>query len=103
MTIRVAWSPIERATPYVARFNIYEQDSGFRGSDDFLEVFDIPIPDTDKPVEDTYSFTRTGTRSWNNEWGSEEIYANVILLPAPEDDLPRVATARTNVISAKFP
>ncbi len=101
----VLWRRFEQVVPYVARVVVYEQDSGLRGRDDFLEVFDNVdvFASTDRPAEQTQTLTVTGRTSWNTERGNEEIYVRLSLFPNRDlTEVPGSASRQTNVISGNF-
>lgn len=104
--VQIEWSEIERVTPYLIRFEFWEQDSGWRGGDDFLNhVIDRPIsgsPTAPRARIETGNYSVSPQASWNQEVGNDEVYVVIRLWPHPDADVPRNTTTRTNIISARF-
>ena len=106
INVTIEWTEIERVTPYIIRFEFWEQDSGWRGGDDFLNhVIDNPIsgsPSAPRPSVETGNYAVTPLPSWDQEAGNDEIYVVIRLWPHPDADVPRNTVARTNIISDRF-
>lgn len=102
----VAWSALERVTPYIMRFEFWEQDSGARGGDDFVNhIVDTPLdatPTRPRPPNENIALAVAPSPNWNQEWGKDEIYAVIRLFPRPDAEVARPARSRTNAISERF-
>lgn len=102
----VRWSELERVTNYRVRYEFWEQDSGRRGANDFLTpTITLPMsvpPDGRRPETQSFAQELTGDDSWDNEWGKDEVYCIVRLVPIRTAEIPESTFGRSNVISARF-
>lgn len=94
-TTVINWDPADLNIDYMLEYRFWEDDP--RHDDDlrFAITRSLPAPHSGTQTDRVVIGAQ---RNWNNEWGKDEIYARVRLIPDPSS-VPQTVRATTNVVS----